>query len=114
MRHIAETAARPPWAEYRRLRRLYWFAWVGYVPIVGLIGVALWRAFGSRAAFPITVVALAWMAFGGFMNVSIARYRCPRCGNRFHVGKTTNFYSRQCLHCGLPRWAEPLQAAGAA
>ena len=31
-----------------------------------------------------------------------ADYKCPRCGNLFHVNGLIPMYFRRCLHCGLP------------
>jgi hypothetical protein len=94
------------WQEYRRRRNLLLFAFFGYMPAVGLVAVlATWE---FKSATPAFVAAFSWMAFYAAAGIRFQRFKCPRCG-RWFLAKwwNHNMFARRCVHCGLPKYADP-------
>jgi hypothetical protein len=59
----------------------------------------------SLILYGVVAVCLAGLA----MLVGLrSMTRCPRCGNAFYLkGTSSNPLSGRCVHCGLPRDAQP-------
>ena len=96
----------PAWANYRRRRLVAFLLFVGYLPAVLAIAIPLKRVTGSDEWM--AAVAFCWMAAWGFSIIRLGSFRCPRCGKGFHVsGMFGNPLARNCLHCRLPKWADP-------
>lgn len=95
-----------PWDEYRKRRNLAWFVFLGYVPIVSGVGMlSMWLFSTFTPAF---VVAIGWMVFFVIAGNLAVRFPCPRCGKWFFAKWWYhNSFARRCVHCGLPKWAEP-------
>jgi hypothetical protein len=97
-----------PWDKYRRRRKLYLFAFIGYFPaVLGTAAVAEPIHFPGA---PIVVMA-GWMIFIAVADVRHAKFKCPRCGGLFFL--RYGFYARyydepRCVHCGLPKYAPPV------
>jgi predicted RNA-binding Zn-ribbon protein involved in translation (DUF1610 family) len=84
-------------ARLRRLRRTTWIVWLAGVPVMWAVMVV----FGSaRQAF---VVGAVWAASFVALSLTIASFRCPRCGNLYHIrwGVGGNAWVKRCMHCGL-------------
>ena len=97
---------RRQWQEYKRRNRIFWCVFLTYVPGVLLIGYPLSRLFGSDTV--IWVVAISWMVAFLIAQTYLSNWKCPRCGKRFLQRRwSTNTHARKCLHCGLPKWAQP-------
>jgi len=94
------------WDDYRRRRNLAWFAFLGYVPVVFVIAQLSVRIFGTF--IPAFVVAIVWMVFFGIAGNLALRFPCPSCGKPFFA-KWWYYHgaARRCVHCGLPKYAEP-------
>jgi len=92
------------WEDYRRRRRLFLIAWLGYLPGAGLIGFLLAQVFQNDSAF--VAVALCWMVFFAISAEWLRRFPCPNCGKAFfHTWLWNNPFAKKCLHCGWPKWA---------
>jgi len=102
----------PAWDEYRRRCRVVWLA---------LLLLPLWFALVSSVVYVLARFGIdfesalnsAYLLIGTLLlgNVMVAQWRrsfwpCPRCGKPFH--RTwwygDNWFTRRCLHCGLPKW----------
>lgn len=95
-----------PWQDYRRRRNLALFAFLGYVPFVFVIALVAERLFHSLT--PGRVVALGWMIFFVVAGIRYESFRCPRCRKLFFAKWWYhNSFARQCVHCGLPKYASP-------
>ncbi|MBI2679959.1 MAG: hypothetical protein HYX25_03000 [Candidatus Solibacter usitatus] len=84
---------------------MYWFAFLGYVPmmsIAGLLSFTLFHNFSLLFAF-----AIAWLATLIIAGFHLSSWRCPRCGKWFAAKWWYNkgFFARKCVHCGLPKYA---------
>ena len=54
------------------------------------------------------VVAIAWMVFFVIAGNLALRFPCPRCGKWFFAKWWChNNFARRCVHCGLPKYADP-------
>ena len=96
-----------PWREYRKRRNLLLFAFLAYMPIVGLFGFLTIRAF--KTTTPAFVAAFTWMAFYAVAGIRFQCFKCPRCGKRFFAKWWYhNMFARRCVHCGLPKYADPI------
>jgi hypothetical protein len=95
-----------PWDEYRRRRKLAWFAFLGYVPVCFVVAVLSMRFFSTFT--PAFVVAIAWMIFFVVAENLALRFPCPRCGKWFFAKWWYhNNFARMCVHCGLSKWDDP-------
>jgi hypothetical protein len=94
------------WQEYRRRRNLLLFAFVGYIPAVALTEILTTWMF--KTATPPFVVAFSWMAFYAVAGIRLQRFKCPRCSRLFFAKWWYhNMFARGCVHCGLPKYADP-------
>jgi hypothetical protein len=76
------------------------------MPIAGFLAFLATKVFNSETAA--LVVLGSWMAFYGVAGVRFQMFRCPRCGRRFcFKWWFHDLLARQCLHCGLRKYADP-------
>ena len=49
------------------------------------------------------VVGAVWAASFVALSLMMASFRCPRCGNLYHIrwGVGGNPWVKRCMHCGL-------------
>src|SRR6266550_8969240 len=92
----------PSWEDYRRRRRLFLIAWLGYLPGMGAIAILLERIFHNEVI--IMAVALCWMVFFAVSGSRLISFRCPNCRKRFFRSWYSNAFARKCMHCGWPKW----------
>jgi len=93
------------WQEYRRLRSVFFLVWALYLPVVATCTV-IWGARFGESTPGFVISAIAWMALVLFASDRVSNWRCPRCGESF-VGEWGNrvFSVKECVHCGLPKFA---------
>ena len=88
------------WQQYRKLRRMYLFLLLSFVPIFLL---AAWLSRFLNSLIPATIVlgafAVSLVALGG----QIRFWPCPRCHYSFRGWWP--WLPRKCHNCKLPRWA---------
>jgi len=92
------------WKNYRRIRNQWLLIFLGYVPVVGIVGLVSITLFNTFA--PAFVTAFIWMALLLFAGIRVNAWPCPRCGKWFS-GKwwyNKGFLARRCVHCGLPKY----------
>lgn len=66
------------------------------------IAVYLLTHFGVAEEIVI-ITGISWVLVGIILEFIIGFSRCPACRKHFHVrGMTGNFFTRQCLNCGIP------------
>ena len=89
------------WRDYKRRIILPWIFVLAFVvlpyPSVLLL----------RAGVPPWACILLFLAILIAILVSYFRmwvFPCPRCGQLFR--KSWKWYGSQCVHCGLPKWAD--------
>jgi hypothetical protein len=91
------------WQDLRRRRLYAWAVLIAYVAGAMCIlwmykliaGHMLDRSWGLALLLPTLPVHFA---FNGWRQA----FRCPRCGERFHVQRgVSNPSTRQCMNCGL-------------
>ena len=99
------------WGEYRRRRNLAWFALLGYVPVCFGVALLSMRLFSTFT--PAFVVAIGWMIFAVIAGNLALRFPCPQCGKWFFAKWWYhNSFARRCVHCGLPKYADPEMGSG--
>jgi hypothetical protein len=94
-----------PWLAYRRARRLLLGGFLG--------GLALFAAsFPVARAFrsdkPLYVGLALFVGLAALASAPLSRFLCPKCGQPFiHKPRRRDVFTRACLHCRHPRWADP-------
>jgi len=103
---MGQSAYTAAWRDYSRRRN--WFA------VALLSGPGLVLAFSAllrHFMWPLPGSPILWIMIPWFSALAVAgfgfhHFRCPRCGNLFFVkAPFRDSLARQCLHCGLPKWA---------
>ncbi|WP_404308968.1 hypothetical protein [Neorhodopirellula lusitana] len=94
------------WDSYRHRRKVFWILILTYLPGVALAAIAMQRWTGSDDAA--MIAAVAWMAAYGVAGWRCGHFPCPQCGRPFFIWRFTyHVWTGQCLHCNLPKWADP-------
>ena len=93
------------WLRFRKVDRLSWGLFIGYLPALAIIGWTLDWLFSSE--WPFAVVAITWFIALGVVDRKASSFKCPRCGKYFFSRRFYfNGFTKKCLNCGLPKWAE--------
>gem|GEM_PF-922354 len=97
--------------SWRRLKLVQW-SFLGVVllgpALLALTGLAIARWHWSFLRLAIPCIAIAFLGGMGALGLTWTLWRCPQCHRRFFTNFiVTNQFSRKCMHCGLPKWAEP-------
>jgi ribosomal protein L37E len=93
-----------PWKRHRTLKRVSFLGVVFYLfPTIALA----WLEQIDMRSPTMYVLGFGWVIFGLVMLTLWHEVRCPRCGQRFYA-KGMEFWqmARECLHCGLPKYAD--------
>ena len=103
----ASTHKHYSWQNYRQ-RRLWFFAiFLGYIPGVLALGFPLTWLFGSD--IPFYIVGGAWMLAFVISSIYMSSFPCPSCHRAFFfTWWHHNPLARRCVHCGFPKWSEPI------
>jgi peptidoglycan/LPS O-acetylase OafA/YrhL len=103
----------PGWRRYRNLSRAFWLVFLLYIPVIGGVSRAL-RSSQDNATV-IAVAAFAALILFATLGYQTFNLRCPRCGEAFsrrfddrpwRMDWQHRPFTRRCLHCGLPKWAD--------
>lgn len=89
---------------------MVWAVFLSYIPgvftIFLVVGLPLSALTRIKADYFGYAVATCWIAAYGVAGVRAAWFPCPRCGKPFFARWWyRNPFARQCVHCGLPKWA---------
>lgn len=90
----------------RRLALILWAAWIPYVIILS----SMLRLFKVRPNEKLLVLMIGgWFGFFVFSIVLLNEFRCPNCGQRFHVSRRwiANAFTKKCLNCGQKIYGQP-------
>jgi hypothetical protein len=98
------------WRKYRQLRTQFLLLWAGFLPAMAMLGGISARVFHDERLLFIAIAV--WIPLFFFSAFRIQLWRCPRCGEKFGRpgGNLEWFNAKQCVHCGLPRNANPVSA----
>jgi predicted membrane channel-forming protein YqfA (hemolysin III family) len=93
------------WRRYKKLRNVFFFLFLGYVPVVAAFTVLV--SMPLRAFTPSFVFAVIWIVMLLVVGNRLSAWRCPRCGQWFAAKWWYNkgLFARKCVHCGLPKFA---------
>jgi hypothetical protein len=94
-----------PWQEYRRLRRVL----VGATVLgLGMLGVGFHLARTRHSVMPLYVGLALFTGMVALGALNLGEFECPNCGETFCCrGWARNLFTRRCLHCRHPKWADP-------
>ena len=97
------------WRQYRRLRKTTLVLAIGLLPWSFAVMMLAARLNPPIQSIVILVGVGGWLAGVWFAGMRLSFWRCPRCGNPFgrrpFGGKKGNKVVRECVHCGLPKYA---------
>ncbi|APW62847.1 hypothetical protein [Paludisphaera borealis] len=98
----------PAWDEYKRRRHVFWLALL-LIPL-WLSGAIVLEFLTGREFPPTGWVTLLTVLLPPMLCLMVARLRlifwpCPCCGRPFFLRLGNYWFTRRCLHCGLPKWA---------
>ena len=98
------------WRNYRTRRLVSWVVCLSYIPgamaIFLGVGLPLSSLTGIKADYFFYPIAGAWMLAALITSLRTVSFPCPRCGKHFFsTWWYRNPFARQCVHCGLPKWA---------
>jgi len=89
-----------PWQNYRQRRRLLLGSILAGLAVF-ITGACIARAQHAVQPFYIGLaLCVGLLAWG---SAPLADFPCPKCGESF----AHNLFTRSCLHCLHPKWAEP-------
>lgn len=98
-------SASNPWHEYKRRRMRFILAFVLGSAVVG-IGFLASSLIDSSAPASLGIVVFTVGVL--WSSTSLSKFPCPKCGKPFIYGdEIRNGFTRQCVHCGLPKWSIP-------
>src|SRR3954471_8603017 len=104
MSRLVPTPPPPPWDEYRRRWRVAWVVLLTYLPAVVVLGVPM--KWVTASDLPVALLASAWMTGILLAGWRAGVFPCPRCGRPFFLrGMIGKLLARECVHCGLPKYA---------
>ena len=104
---MATDTSHDSWQNHRFWSRLSWVLFLGW-PANILVFPILYAINAPEILGYIW--ALAWMGALVIVGNLAIGFRCPRCGEPFFRWSWGyNGFARKCVHCGLPKWAEPEQ-----
>jgi hypothetical protein len=102
---VTNESSHPAWRDYEKRLRLLGWALFGFLPGALATGLLLGLVAGS-AGFG--VAGALWLAFFAVAAWRYQAFKCPRCGKACHHRfPFKDPHTSRCMHCGLPRWAEP-------
>ncbi|TWT74756.1 hypothetical protein [Allorhodopirellula solitaria] len=94
------------WDDYRHRRNIAWIVLLTYLPGVSIVSIAMRQ--WSRSEDATIVLAVAWMVAYVIAARRCSHFACPRCAQPFFMWHFTyHVFTRQCLHCNLPKWSDP-------
>ncbi len=92
------------WEIYRVQERLSRLATWGYLPGIAICWFVIKKIFNSE--FLMGAVAVSWFFALIILDRKAAGFKCPRCGKYyFNRGLYHNGFTKECLNCGLKKWA---------
>jgi hypothetical protein len=98
------------WQQYRRLRATVLVLAIGLLPWSFAMGLVAARLRPPMQSAVILVGVGGWLVAVWFTGMRLSFWRCPRCGKPFgrrpFGGTKSNKFLRECVHCGLPKYAE--------
>lgn len=85
------------WDTYRWWRKAMWISIPGFLLL-----------YFTLSYLPLPEWLRAFLAFlPPFVSLTrLQHYKCPRCGNQFFYDGSWNPWTKNCRHCGLPKWEE--------
>ena len=94
--------------RYGRLRRRYWRCFLGMPALLVVLGAPTF-AFEDKLnpivrGILLSVFGVGWCAcWVGCLTswFGLIRFRCPRCGKRFVLSRSSSWLTAQCKHCEL-------------
>ncbi|MGA2080221.1 MAG: hypothetical protein ABSH53_06365 [Holophaga sp.] len=99
------TPTSDPWHVYRRGRRLLL---AGFLAGLALFAASFPVAKAWQSDRPLYVGLALFLGAAALGLAPLNSFLCPKCGEPFiHKGRQRNVFTRRCLNCRHPRWADP-------
>ena len=95
------------WQDYRRRTWILWGTFL-LLPPIGLGLGAVLKGVTTSTEAPNEIIGFllmipVWMLVGLWAGT----WQCPRCRREYFSSpeRGYNYLTKQCLHCGLPKWS---------
>src|SRR5208283_930166 len=92
------------WSRYKRLKWAWSVSFLGLLPVVAIAGFFATTIFQKRipdTAFSVFVAL--WFLGSVYLNYLYISWPCPRCGEPFVNNGNWVWWTKSCVHCGLPK-----------
>jgi hypothetical protein len=101
------------WHRYTRLKWAWSISVFGFFPAIAIAGMIATRIFQHRIPnTPSGVFVALWFLSSAFLNLLFTSWPCPRCGKPFINNGNWVWWTKSCVHCGLPKYSDPLNPTG--
>jgi hypothetical protein len=102
------------WSRYKRIKWAWYISFLGFLPAIAIEGLIDTQIFHGRlSGDPTTVFALIWFFSAVVLNFVYVYWPCPRCGKPFVNNGNWRWWANACVHCGLPKYSDPLNPGDA-
>ena len=91
------------WTDYRNRMHWLWFSVLAGPLLVFAFSIPLSSLFSSEV--PFAIFGVSWMVATTVCNFRTVFWPCPRCHKPFFRGWFIHRFTKQCVHCGLPKWS---------
>jgi hypothetical protein len=106
MTTVNEAPYAAAWRDLRRRRWTMWGVYLGFFPGRWLVSAVDAKRLHDHAPEIFPIAGTVWMVAFLVSGFWADAWRCPRCHEIFtRATWYRNPWTRQCLGCGLPRWA---------
>ena len=98
-----------PWEQYRRRRNAFWAAFATFAVVVLLSVIDASLDPGQQLIQRFWWIGLLVFVWGYVSQILLTWWPCPQCKQPYFRRSMFygNWFTNKCLHCGLPKWAEP-------
>ena len=95
------------WRVHKRRDRQFGVALLVWPFVTAGVGSVVGWLLNADSA--ILIAGSLWMIVMAVAAERNRNFRCPRCGHKFYGDEYRRGWGRirQCMHCGLPKWASP-------
>ena len=97
------------WSRYKKLKWATAISFLGFLPTVAIMGFVATEVFQKRIPDAASgVFVLLWFLSCVFLAYFFSSWSCPRCGRPFVRYRNVALWTKRCVHCGLPKYSDPL------
>jgi len=97
------------WSRYKKLKSAWFISFFSFVPAVLIAGLISTRIFHKPIPNTASSVFVVFCFLSSaFLNHLFTSWPCPRCGKPFVNNGNWEWWTKTCVHCGVPKYSDPL------